>query len=190
MGQSLAVNFRDFPAMMLCELWRYFTDGVVGWRRLLPAVDRHLPAGQFAAEFGEFQERNARLQAAAHIIGRSVPQLRPLQLETQQLEQVGHMQQIPDLLTKTAISEVRQVALEEMLGDPEGDQALVDLAHLPRSGENPAAVDQHRKQWILIHVEVRSQEEPEFLVRRYIYNYRTFDSYNRKVGGRSDCYTT
>jgi hypothetical protein len=27
-GQSLAVNFRDFPAMMLCELWRYFTEGV------------------------------------------------------------------------------------------------------------------------------------------------------------------
>lgn len=28
---------------------------------------------------------------------------------------------------------------------------------------------------------MRSQEELEFLVRRYIYNYRTFDPYNRKV---------
>ncbi len=27
-GQSLAVNFRDFPAMILCELWKYFTEGV------------------------------------------------------------------------------------------------------------------------------------------------------------------
>ena len=27
-GQSLAVNFRDFPAMIICELWRYFTEGV------------------------------------------------------------------------------------------------------------------------------------------------------------------
>ncbi len=27
-GQSLAVNFRSFPAMMLCELWRYFASGV------------------------------------------------------------------------------------------------------------------------------------------------------------------
>lgn len=24
----MAVNFRNFPAMMLCELWRYFTEGV------------------------------------------------------------------------------------------------------------------------------------------------------------------
>ncbi|TVS21001.1 MAG: hypothetical protein EA424_01120 [Planctomycetaceae bacterium] len=27
-GQSLAVNFRGFPAMVQCELWRYFTSGV------------------------------------------------------------------------------------------------------------------------------------------------------------------
>ncbi|NLF71273.1 MAG: hypothetical protein GX575_19760 [Candidatus Anammoximicrobium sp.] len=27
-GQSLALNFRDFPAMISCELWRYFTEGV------------------------------------------------------------------------------------------------------------------------------------------------------------------
>jgi hypothetical protein len=27
-GQSLAVNFRDFPALILCQLWRHFTEGV------------------------------------------------------------------------------------------------------------------------------------------------------------------
>ncbi len=27
-GQPLALNFRDFPAMISCELWRYFTEGV------------------------------------------------------------------------------------------------------------------------------------------------------------------
>ncbi len=35
--------------------------------------------------------------------------------------------------------------------------------------------------WVLIHVEVQSQEEKDFGERMYVYNYRTFDRYNRRV---------
>jgi hypothetical protein len=35
--------------------------------------------------------------------------------------------------------------------------------------------------WILIHVEVQSQEETDFPRRMFVYNYRIFDRYNRSV---------
>jgi hypothetical protein len=36
-------------------------------------------------------------------------------------------------------------------------------------------------EWVLVHVEVQSQQETEFAKRMYVYNYRLFDRYNRKV---------
>lgn len=38
-----------------------------------------------------------------------------------------------------------------------------------------------REGWILIHVEVQAAEEADFAERMYVYNYRLFDRYNRKV---------
>ncbi|MEI8374998.1 MAG: cytosolic protein [Planctomycetota bacterium] len=38
-----------------------------------------------------------------------------------------------------------------------------------------------REQWVLIHVEVQTSEEPNFAKRMYVYNYRLFDRYNREV---------
>src|SRR5258708_7928537 len=38
-----------------------------------------------------------------------------------------------------------------------------------------------QEKWILIHVEVQSQEESDFPLRMYVYNYRVFDRYNRIV---------
>jgi hypothetical protein len=35
--------------------------------------------------------------------------------------------------------------------------------------------------WVLVHVEVQSQEESGFAERMYIYNYRIYDRYNRQV---------
>ncbi|GET36452.1 hypothetical protein [Microseira wollei] len=35
--------------------------------------------------------------------------------------------------------------------------------------------------WILIHVEVQSQDQSEFAQGMYIYNYRAFDLYLRPV---------
>jgi hypothetical protein len=37
------------------------------------------------------------------------------------------------------------------------------------------------EQWLLIHVEVQTDEETGFSKRMYIYNYRLFDKYNREV---------
>jgi len=37
------------------------------------------------------------------------------------------------------------------------------------------------EEWVLVHVEVQSQEEPDFGERMYVYNYRLFDRYNRMV---------
>lgn len=38
-----------------------------------------------------------------------------------------------------------------------------------------------RDEWVLVHVEFQSQPESEFAERMYVYNYRLFDRYNRKV---------
>src|SRR5262249_18508080 len=38
-----------------------------------------------------------------------------------------------------------------------------------------------REEWVLVHVEVQAQEEADFAERMYVYNYRLFDRYNRKV---------
>jgi len=35
--------------------------------------------------------------------------------------------------------------------------------------------------WVLVHVEVQSQEETGFAERMYVYNYRLFDRYHRRV---------
>ncbi len=35
--------------------------------------------------------------------------------------------------------------------------------------------------WVLIHVEVQSQKDPTFAERMYVYNYRIFDRYHRRV---------
>jgi hypothetical protein len=35
--------------------------------------------------------------------------------------------------------------------------------------------------WVLVHVEVQGQEEKDFEKRMYVYNYRLFDRYDRKV---------
>lgn len=35
--------------------------------------------------------------------------------------------------------------------------------------------------WVLVHVEVQSQEESGFAERMYVYNYRIYDRYNHQV---------
>ena len=37
------------------------------------------------------------------------------------------------------------------------------------------------EQWVLIHIEVQTTEDPKFAWRMYIYNCRIFDKYNREV---------
>jgi hypothetical protein len=37
------------------------------------------------------------------------------------------------------------------------------------------------EEWVLIHLEIQGQVDPDFARRMYVYNYRIFDRYNRKV---------
>ena len=38
-----------------------------------------------------------------------------------------------------------------------------------------------QEQWVLVHVEVQMSEEARFPWRMYVYNYRSFDKYNKQV---------
>lgn len=38
-----------------------------------------------------------------------------------------------------------------------------------------------KEAWVLVHIEVQAQKDPEFEKRMYIYNYRLFDRYDRQV---------
>ena len=35
--------------------------------------------------------------------------------------------------------------------------------------------------WVLTHVEVQTDRDPDFPLRMYVYNYRIFDRYNKPV---------
>ncbi|YAG14829.1 Transposase [Nostoc sp. DSM 114161] len=73
------------------------------------------------------------------------------------------------LTTKTKIQELQQVVRDAELG-----KRLIDkLVKIYRIGGEES--------WLLIHVEVQSQEETDFPRRMFVYNYRIFDRYNRSV---------
>lgn len=67
------------------------------------------------------------------------------------------------------------------------DKELQQIA--PESEQGRRVVDKLVKvwrtngqdEWVLIHVEVQSQEQSDFAQRMFVYNYRSFDRYNRRV---------
>lgn len=64
--------------------------------------------------------------------------------------------------------------LQQVVRDAELGRRLVDkLVKVWRKNGEEA--------WVLVHVEVQGQVDPEFGKRMYIYNYRLFDRYNRQV---------
>ncbi len=67
--------------------------------------------------------------------------------------------------------------------DKELQQIASDAAVGPRRVDKLAKVwrKDGAEAWVLIHVEVQSQEEAEFAERMYVYNYRLFDRYHRQV---------
>lgn len=52
------------------------------------------------------------------------------------------MKDVADLLALAAESSVSKRPFEVMAGDPKRNHSLVNLAHLPRTGDDAAAVDQ------------------------------------------------
>ena len=64
--------------------------------------------------------------------------------------------------------------LQQVVRDAELGRRLVDkLVKIYRTGGEEA--------WVLIHVEVQSQEESDFAERMFVYNYRIYDRYKRSV---------
>lgn len=64
--------------------------------------------------------------------------------------------------------------LQQVVRDAELGKRLVDkLVKIYRIGGEES--------WLLIHVEVQSQEEDDFPKRMFVYNYRIFDRYDRSV---------
>jgi hypothetical protein len=64
--------------------------------------------------------------------------------------------------------------LQQVVRDAELGRRLVDkLVKIYRTGGEEA--------WVLIHVEIQSQEESDFAERMFVYNYRIYDRYKRSV---------
>ncbi|WP_320073215.1 cytosolic protein [Nostoc sp. MG11] len=64
--------------------------------------------------------------------------------------------------------------LAQVVRDTELGKRLADkLVKVYRAGGDEV--------WVLVHVEVQSQEETDFPRRMFVYNYRIFDRYNRSV---------
>jgi hypothetical protein len=64
--------------------------------------------------------------------------------------------------------------LQEVTGDAEIGRRYADKlvkVHLKNGKE----------EWVLVHIEVQSQEEDDFALRMYVYNYRIYDKYKKTV---------
>ncbi|OGO41243.1 MAG: hypothetical protein A2Z04_09680 [Chloroflexi bacterium RBG_16_57_9] len=74
----------------------------------------------------------------------------------------------------TAGYEFLDKELQEVVRDAELGRRLVDklVQVYRRSGDQT---------WVLVHVEMQGQEDPDFAKRMYTYNYRLFDRYDRWV---------
>ena len=82
--------------------------------------------------------------------------------------------QVHELVDWTKPPQSLDKELEQILQDSESGLRIADkLFQVWQRNNQPA--------WILIHVEVQSQEQSNFAQRMYIYNYRAFDLYLRPV---------
>ncbi len=64
--------------------------------------------------------------------------------------------------------------LQQVVRDAELGKRLIDkLVKIYRIGGEES--------WLLIHIEIQSQEETDFPKRMFVYNYRIFDRYDRSV---------
>ena len=66
------------------------------------------------------------------------------QLALDQVDQVLDVEQVADLLALAAEADVGERVAEVVGEHPVGEDALVDLAHLPGAGDHAAAVDHRR----------------------------------------------
>ena len=75
----------------------------------------------------------------------AAPALRVAELLVDQVDQVVDVEQVAHLLAGAAVADVGEGPAEVVAEQPPGEDALVDLAHLPGPGDHAAAVG-HRAQ--------------------------------------------
>jgi hypothetical protein len=66
------------------------------------------------------------------------------QLELEQVHEVIHVEHVAHLLPAAAVADVAERAAAQVAQEPVREYALVDLPHLPRARDHPAAVDHRR----------------------------------------------
>ena len=106
-----------------------------------PARSRSSRPGQLAAELGGLQQRQAALDAAADVDGRAVPAVGVGELVEDEVTEVVDVEHVAHLLARAAVADVAQRAARVVREQPVREDALVDLAHLPRAGDHAAAID-------------------------------------------------
>src|SRR5215475_10189764 len=89
-------------------------DGDVAGAGLRLAADRHLVAGQLAADRRRLQQREADLAAAADIGDDAAPALRVAELLRDQVDEVIDVEQVAHLLAGAAVADVGEGPAEEV----------------------------------------------------------------------------
>src|SRR5512138_2772193 len=102
--------------------------------------DRHL-AQELTAELRELAQRDRVLRSPTHVEHLSRMSLDFRKLTRNELEEVGRMEEVANLLCLTAEARVAQRSPEKVIHHPEREHSLVHLAELPGSGDDSAAVD-------------------------------------------------
>ena len=131
-----------------CQPVAVFTDaavadvvGNVGWSRLGHLPDLQELAGEPLAPLRQLAQRDTSFGSTRDIVGRSGMAIELPQLQRKQIIEIIYMQDISDLQTFSAKARIGQRTAIEVPRHPQHDEALIDLAHLPRAGQNATAID-------------------------------------------------
>ena len=116
-------------------------EAQVGGAVLMNRGDGDRVAGGLAAELGEFAERSRVLEAARDIADPTIPVIKIPDLSGEKVAEVIDVEKIAHLFAMTAVADVAERTLEVVGHDPERDDSLVHFSKLPRTSDDPAAVD-------------------------------------------------
>ena len=94
-----------------------------------------------AALLGQLDERDAVGWSAADVVDLAREASQVAELHAHEIVQIDHVQHVAHLQSVPAEARERELAAIFVSRRPERDEALIRLAHLPRSRDEPAAVD-------------------------------------------------
>ena len=103
-------------------------------------VDRKRSPRDVATDGRQLAKRRAHVSSTADVERPSVHHVEILQLVEHQRQEVVDVQHVAHLLALATETDVAERSAEQMPRDPQGNDALIDLAHLPRSRDHAASV--------------------------------------------------